>query len=129
MTASKIREQNQCTRMKIVNLGAPTSNTLYLFLIPACVPYPASTLRLRGSNVQAALLWQLSEPPLMPLERTDGATKLIPLFMDADASDPAYRNIRDAKDGPLRLARSRSTLPHGSKRANGERRLTISCAT
>jgi len=31
---------------------------------------------------------------------------LIPLWMDGDASDPAYRNIRDAKDGPLRLARS-----------------------
>ena len=29
-----------------------------------------------------------------------------PLFMDGEASDPAYRNIRDAKDGPLRLARS-----------------------
>jgi len=26
---------------------------------------------------------------------------LTPLFMDGDASDPAYRNIRDAKDGPL----------------------------
>jgi hypothetical protein len=31
---------------------------------------------------------------------------VIRLFMDGDASDPAYRNIRDAKDGVLRLARS-----------------------
>ena len=30
----------------------------------------------------------------------------IPLFMDGDASDPAYRNIRDAKDGPLKAARA-----------------------
>ena len=31
---------------------------------------------------------------------------LTPLFMKGDASDPAYRNIRDATDAPLRLARS-----------------------
>lgn len=30
----------------------------------------------------------------------------IPLFMDGEASDPVYRNIRDAKDGRLRIARS-----------------------
>jgi hypothetical protein len=30
---------------------------------------------------------------------------LTPLFMDGDASDPSYVNIRDAKDGPLRSAR------------------------
>ena len=29
-----------------------------------------------------------------------------PLFMDGDTSNPAYRNIRDAKDGRLRTARS-----------------------
>jgi hypothetical protein len=29
------------------------------------------------------------------------------LFMDGDASDPAYGNIREAKDGPLRSARHR----------------------
>jgi hypothetical protein len=31
---------------------------------------------------------------------------LTPLFLDGEASDPAYGNIRDAKEGPLRLARS-----------------------
>jgi hypothetical protein len=39
-------------------------------------------------------------------QRSRAPRMLIPLFMDGAASDPAYRNIRDAKDGPLRLARS-----------------------